>query len=78
MLYWIFELTEGDGVFNLFRYITFRAGAAFFTALIFGFLFGRRGSARRPSLVCLPWLRDALPARRRGSVGRSSAGRGAG
>ena len=28
-------------MFNLFRYITFRAGAAFFTALVFGFLFGR-------------------------------------
>ncbi|CAN0580323.1 unnamed protein product, partial [Ectocarpus sp. 12 AP-2014] len=29
----------GDA-FNLFRYITFRAGGAFLTALIFGFLFG--------------------------------------
>src|SRR5690606_32508456 len=27
--------------FNLFRYITFRAGGAFFTALLFGFFFGR-------------------------------------
>jgi len=27
--------------FNLFRYITFRAGGAFFTALVFGFIFGR-------------------------------------
>jgi phospho-N-acetylmuramoyl-pentapeptide-transferase len=41
MLYWLFEITGGTGVFNLFRYITFRAGGAFFTALIFGFLFGR-------------------------------------
>jgi len=41
MLYWLTELSDGGDVFNLFRYITFRAGAAFFTALIFGFLFGR-------------------------------------
>ncbi len=41
MLYWLADLSDGGGVFNLFRYITFRAGAAFFTALIFGFIFGR-------------------------------------
>ncbi|WP_415184779.1 phospho-N-acetylmuramoyl-pentapeptide-transferase [Phaeovulum sp.] len=41
MLYWLTELTDASGLFNLFRYITFRAGAAFFTALIFGFVFGR-------------------------------------
>jgi phospho-N-acetylmuramoyl-pentapeptide-transferase len=41
MLYWLSALSDGGDVFNLFRYITFRAGAAFFTALIFGFMFGR-------------------------------------
>ncbi|PKP70791.1 MAG: phospho-N-acetylmuramoyl-pentapeptide-transferase [Alphaproteobacteria bacterium HGW-Alphaproteobacteria-4] len=41
MLYWLTGLSDGGDVFNLFRYITFRAGAAFFTALLFGFLFGR-------------------------------------
>lgn len=41
MLYWLTGLSDGGDFFNLFRYITFRAGAAFFTALIFGFLFGR-------------------------------------
>ncbi|MBV7409352.1 phospho-N-acetylmuramoyl-pentapeptide-transferase [Maritimibacter sp. DP1N21-5] len=41
MLYWLTELSDGGDLFNLFRYITFRAGAAFFTALIFGFVFGR-------------------------------------
>ncbi|MGN7869798.1 Phospho-N-acetylmuramoyl-pentapeptide-transferase [Paracoccus haematequi] len=41
MLYWLSSLSEGGDLFNLFRYITFRAGAAFFTALIFGFIFGR-------------------------------------
>lgn len=41
MLYWLTALAEDGGFFNLFRYITFRAGGAFFTALIFGFLFGR-------------------------------------
>ncbi len=40
MLYWLTELSDGGDVFNLFRYITFRAGGAFMTALIFGFLFG--------------------------------------
>jgi len=41
MFYLLSELSDGGGVFNLFRYITFRSGGAFFTALIFGFLFGR-------------------------------------
>jgi phospho-N-acetylmuramoyl-pentapeptide-transferase len=41
MLYWLTQFSDGGDVFNLFRYITFRAGAAFFTALIFGFLFGK-------------------------------------
>ncbi|MFA5581848.1 MAG: phospho-N-acetylmuramoyl-pentapeptide-transferase [Paracoccaceae bacterium] len=41
MLYWLTNLSDGGDIFNLFRYITFRAGAAFFTALIFGFIFGR-------------------------------------
>ena len=43
MLYWLANLSpEGaGGLFNLFRYISFRAGAAFFTALVFGFIFGR-------------------------------------
>jgi phospho-N-acetylmuramoyl-pentapeptide-transferase len=41
MLYWLTELSDGGGVFNLFNYITVRAGGAFFTALIFGFIFGR-------------------------------------
>ena len=41
MLYWLTQFSDGGDLFNLFRYITFRAGAAFFTALIFGFIFGR-------------------------------------
>ena len=41
MLYWLAELSDGGDMFNLFRYITFRAGGAFFTALIFGFIFGK-------------------------------------
>lgn len=41
MLFWLAELSDGGDFFNLFRYITFRAGGAFFTALIFGFIFGR-------------------------------------
>ncbi|MEO1689411.1 MAG: phospho-N-acetylmuramoyl-pentapeptide-transferase [Pseudomonadota bacterium] len=42
MLYHLLTpLSDGGDVFNLFRYITFRAGGAFLTALFFGFLFGR-------------------------------------
>ena len=41
MLFWLTELSDGGDFFNLFRYITFRAGMAFGTALIFGFIFGR-------------------------------------
>ena len=41
MLFWLAGLAAEGGVFNLFRYITFRAGGAFFTALLFGFIFGR-------------------------------------
>ena len=41
MLYWLAALSDGGDFFNLFRYITFRAGGAFFTALIFGFVFGK-------------------------------------
>ena len=41
MLYLLESLSDGGDIWNLFRYITFRAGAAFFTALIFGFLFGQ-------------------------------------
>ncbi len=41
MLYWLTSLSDGGDLFNLFRYITFRAGAAFFTSLIFAMIFGR-------------------------------------
>ncbi|MGQ0564829.1 MAG: phospho-N-acetylmuramoyl-pentapeptide-transferase [Gemmobacter sp.] len=41
MLYWLTEYSAGGDLFNLFRYITVRAGGAFMTALVFGFMFGR-------------------------------------
>jgi len=41
MFYWLTEFSDGVSGLNLFRYITFRAGGAFATALIFGFIFGR-------------------------------------
>ncbi|MDP3262862.1 MAG: phospho-N-acetylmuramoyl-pentapeptide-transferase [Tabrizicola sp.] len=41
MFFWLTEFSDGGDVFNLFRYITFRAGGAFATALIFGFIFGQ-------------------------------------
>ncbi|KAA9009833.1 phospho-N-acetylmuramoyl-pentapeptide-transferase [Histidinibacterium aquaticum] len=40
MLYWLTALSDGGDFFNLYRYITFRAGGAFLTALCFGFVFG--------------------------------------
>ena len=41
MLYFVNIFSDGGDIFNLFRYITFRAGGAFFTALVFGFIFGQ-------------------------------------
>ncbi len=41
MLYLLTEFSDGGGALNLLRYLTVRAGGAFFTALIFGFMFGR-------------------------------------
>ncbi|GAA6187503.1 phospho-N-acetylmuramoyl-pentapeptide-transferase [Litorivita sp. NS0012-18] len=41
MFYWLTGLSDGGDFFNLFRYITFRAGGAFLTALVFGFIFGK-------------------------------------
>ncbi|NBE06248.1 phospho-N-acetylmuramoyl-pentapeptide-transferase [Paragemmobacter ruber] len=41
MFYWLTAFSDGGDFFNLFRYQTVRAGGAFLTALIFGFVFGR-------------------------------------
>lgn len=41
MLFWLTEFADTLPGANLFRYITFRAGAAFLTALVFGFIFGK-------------------------------------
>lgn len=41
MFYFLSELSDGGDVFNIFKYITFRAGAAFFTALLLSFIFGQ-------------------------------------
>lgn len=41
MLYWLAEFSDTFPGLNLFRYITVRAGAAFFSALLFGFIFGK-------------------------------------
>ena len=46
MLYYINYFSDGGDFFNLFRYITFRSGGAFFTSLVFFFIFG-------PSLIKL-------------------------
>ena len=41
MLFWLTIWSDGGDFYNLFRYITFRAGGAFLTALLFGFIFGK-------------------------------------
>jgi phospho-N-acetylmuramoyl-pentapeptide-transferase len=41
MFYWLTAFSDGGDFFNLFRYQTVRAGGAFLTALVFGFVFGR-------------------------------------
>ena len=46
MLYYINYFSDGGDFFNLFRYITFRSGGAFFTSLVFFFIFG-------PTLISL-------------------------
>ncbi|HEX8216708.1 MAG TPA: phospho-N-acetylmuramoyl-pentapeptide-transferase [Allosphingosinicella sp.] len=40
MIYWLSEQLDFAGIFNLFRYITFRAGAATATALFIGLIIG--------------------------------------
>ncbi len=47
MLYWLSDLAQVHVVFNVFRYITFRAGGAVFTGALFVFMFG-------------PWIIDNL------------------
>ena len=42
MLYWLSQFSDAFGPLNVFRYITFRAGGAVVTALLFVFLFGPR------------------------------------
>ena len=42
MLIWLVDLADKIQFFNLFRYITFRTGAAMFTAALIVFLFGPR------------------------------------
>ena len=40
LMHFLFPLADEIGVFNLFRYITFRTGGAIITALVVSFLFG--------------------------------------
>lgn len=42
MLYWLAQQLDFSGVFNLIRYLSFRAGASIFTALLIGLLIGPR------------------------------------
>ena len=42
MFYWIAEALDFPGVLNLFRYLTFRAGASIITALFIGLVIGPR------------------------------------
>ena len=40
MLYWLAQTLDFAGVFNLIRYLSFRAGAAIATALVIGLVIG--------------------------------------
>jgi phospho-N-acetylmuramoyl-pentapeptide-transferase len=42
MLYWIADLLGFPGIFNLFRYLSFRTGGAVATALLIGLVIGPR------------------------------------
>ena len=42
MLYWLAQTMDFAGVFNLIRYLSFRAGATIATAFIIGLLLGPR------------------------------------
>ncbi|MEO8722410.1 MAG: phospho-N-acetylmuramoyl-pentapeptide-transferase, partial [Sphingobium sp.] len=42
MLYWLAEHIGFPGIFNLVRYLSFRAGAAIATALLIGLIIGPR------------------------------------
>jgi len=46
LFYWLSQFSDVVPGFNVFRYITFRAGGAVITALLFVFLFG-------PSIIAL-------------------------
>ncbi len=48
MLYWLADLSSTLSIFNVFRYLTFRAGGAVVTALMVAFVFG-------PAII--RWLR---------------------
>ena len=42
MLYWLAQTMDFAGVFNLIRYLSFRAGATIATAFIIGLVLGPR------------------------------------
>jgi phospho-N-acetylmuramoyl-pentapeptide-transferase len=75
MLFWLSALSDGGDVFNLFRYITFRAGGAFFTALVFGFVFGRPliNALRRKYAAGQP-IREDGPAHHMSKAGTPTMG----
>jgi len=76
MLYWLTELSDGGDALNVFRYITFRAGGAFLTALIFGFLFGQPliGLLRRRQIGGQPIREDGPENHLRDKVGTPTMG----
>jgi len=42
MFYWLAQWLEFEGIFNVFRYLSFRSGAAVATALFIGMAFDHR------------------------------------
>ena len=52
MFYWLAGFADELSVFNVFRYITFRTGAALLTALLVVFMFASRSANTDPSGIC--------------------------
>ncbi|MEZ7813645.1 MAG: phospho-N-acetylmuramoyl-pentapeptide-transferase [Paracoccaceae bacterium] len=75
MFYLLAEFSDGGDFFNLFRYITFRAGLAFATSLVFGFIFGQPiiNLLRRKQGKGQP-IRDEGPANHFSKVGTPTMG----
>ncbi len=72
--YWFFDVADGAGLFNLFRYITFRSFAALLTALLIFLVFGRPWIAFLARKKMGQSIRDDGPSRHLGKSGTPTMG----